>query len=45
MSLGMAMGGLAVPLVAWSMHAFGWRATALGSGLVALLIGAAAGPA
>ena len=39
MSLGMAMGGLAVPLVAWSMHTFGWRATALGSGLVALLIG------
>jgi MFS family permease len=33
MSLGMAMGGLAVPLVAWSMHAFGWRATALGSGV------------
>ena len=39
MSLGMAMGGLAVPLVAWSMHAYGWRATALGSGLLALLIG------
>lgn len=39
MSLGMAMGGLAVPLVAWSMHAFGWRATALGSGVLALLIG------
>jgi len=39
MSLGMAMGGLAVPLVAWSMHTYGWRATALGSGLLALLIG------
>ena len=39
MSLGMAMGGLAVPVVAWSMHTYGWRATALGSGLVALLIG------
>jgi len=39
MSLGMALGGLAVPLVAWSMQAFGWRATAMGSGLIALLIG------
>jgi MFS family permease len=39
MSLGMAWAALAVPLVAWSMHAFGWRATALGSGVVALLIG------
>jgi MFS family permease len=39
MSLGMALGGLAVPMVAWSLHHFGWRATAFGSGLIALAIG------
>ena len=39
MSMGMALGGLAVPLIAWSMHQFGWRATAFGSGLLALAIG------
>ena len=38
-SLGLALGGLAVPLVAWSMHHFGWRNTAMGSGLIAILIG------
>ena len=39
MSLGLAFGGLMVPLVALSMHEYGWRATAMGSGLIALLIG------
>lgn len=39
MSLGLAFGGLMVPLVALSMHEFGWRATAMGSGLIALVIG------
>ncbi len=39
MSMGMALGGLAVPLIAWSMHQFGWRATAFGSGMLALAIG------
>ena len=39
MSMGMALGGLAVPLIAWSMHHFGWRATAWGSGILALAIG------
>ncbi len=39
MSMGMALGGLAVPLIVWSMHAFGWRATAFGSGILALVIG------
>ncbi len=39
MSMGMALGGLALPLIAWSMHAFGWRATAFGSGILALVIG------
>jgi sugar phosphate permease len=39
MSMGMALGGLAVPLIVWSMHEFGWRATAFGSGILALVIG------
>jgi MFS family permease len=39
MSMGMALGGLALPLIAWSMQHFGWRATAFGSGILALLIG------
>ena len=39
MSMGMALGGLAVPLIAWSMHQYGWRATAFGSGVLALAIG------
>jgi len=38
-SLGLALGGLLVPLVAWSMHHFGWRNTAMGSGVIALLVG------
>jgi len=39
MSMGLALGGMALPLVAWSMHQYGWRATAFGSGVLALLIG------
>jgi MFS family permease len=39
MSLGLAMGGLAVPLIAWSMHLWGWRATAAGSGFLVLIFG------
>jgi sugar phosphate permease len=39
LSFGLALGGLAVPLVAWSMHSFGWRTTAIASGVVALLVG------
>jgi sugar phosphate permease len=39
LSLGLALGGLLVPLVAWSMHHFGWRHTAMGSGVIALLVG------
>ena len=34
-SLGFAAGGLAVPIVVWSMNANGWRATAAVSGVVA----------
>ena len=39
MSLGLALGGLMVPAVAWSMQHFGWRATALASGMIALVVG------
>lgn len=37
--LGMAVGGLLVPLVAWSMHEFGWRWTAFLSGLLVYCVG------
>jgi sugar phosphate permease len=36
---GGAIGGLFVFLVAWSIQAYGWRATAFGSGVLAILIG------
>jgi len=39
LGLGLAVGGIAVPLVAWFMATWGWRATAFGSGLVILLAG------
>ncbi|MDP3138038.1 MAG: MFS transporter [Burkholderiaceae bacterium] len=39
MSLGAAAGGVAVPLVSLSMQTFGWRPTALASGLAIILIG------
>jgi sugar phosphate permease len=39
MSLGLAMGGLVVPLMAWSIQQWGWRATAAGSGVLVLLTG------
>lgn len=39
MSVGLALGGIAVPAVAWCMQTWGWRATALGSGLLVLLVG------
>jgi MFS family permease len=38
-SMGLALGGLLVPLVAASMLEFGWRATAIGSGLLAIALG------
>ena len=38
-SLGLALGGVMVPLVAWSMQHFGWRATAFASGLIVITIG------
>ena len=39
LSLGIALGGIVVPLVAWWMQTFGWRATALASGLFAIVVG------
>jgi sugar phosphate permease len=39
MSIGLALGGISVPLVAWSLQNYGWRATAFGSGIVAIVAG------
>ena len=39
LGLGLALGGIAVPLVAWFIATYGWRATAFGSGVIILLIG------
>ena len=38
-SLGLALGGVMAPAIAWSMHYFGWRATAFASGVVVIAIG------
>lgn len=37
--LGFSIGGLSVPLLVLAMEAWGWRATAFGSGVLILLIG------
>lgn len=37
--LGLALGGISVPIVAWVMQAYGWRSAALGSGVLAILVG------
>jgi len=39
MSLGLAAGGLVVPLVGWAMQQHGWRVTAFASGVVAIALG------
>ncbi len=39
LGLGMALGGIAVPLVAWSLTTFGWRATAFASGVIFVAVG------
>ena len=39
MSLGLAAGGLAIPLVGWVMQNHGWQRTALLSGIVVLVLG------
>ncbi|MEX2426562.1 MAG: MFS transporter [Thermomicrobiaceae bacterium] len=37
--VGMGIGGLMVPAVAYSLNTYGWRATAFGSGVLIILIG------
>ena len=37
--LGSSLGGLLLPVVAWSLDTFGWRETAFGSGVVLLALG------
>ncbi|MDA1117928.1 MAG: MFS transporter [Proteobacteria bacterium] len=39
LGFGLALGGIAVPLVAWFMATYGWRATAFGSGVVFIVLG------
>jgi len=39
MGSGMALGGLVVPALAWSMQKWGWRGTAAASGVVVLVLG------
>ena len=39
LGLGMAFGGMVVPVVAWSMQSYGWRATAFASGVLIMLAG------
>jgi len=39
LSLGGAIGGIFVLVVAWSIQSFGWRATAFASGVLVVLIG------
>lgn len=39
LSLGLAFGGIFVPVVAWGMQTYGWRATAFASGLAAIVLG------
>jgi sugar phosphate permease len=39
MSLGLAAGGIAIPLVGWAMQTYGWRQTAAASSIITLLVG------
>jgi sugar phosphate permease len=39
LSIGLAVGGIITPLVAWSLQTWGWRATVFASGLAAIAIG------
>ncbi len=38
-SMGFATGALIAPIVAWSLLTFGWRETAVGSGILVLIVG------
>jgi len=37
--LGLALGGMFVPVIAWSIESIGWRETAFGCGVVAIVVG------
>ena len=37
MQMGMALGGLALPVVAWALATWGWRATAFASGIIIIV--------
>jgi sugar phosphate permease len=39
MSIGLAVGGISVPAVAWSLSTYGWRVTAFASGVIAIVVG------
>jgi sugar phosphate permease len=39
LSLGLAFGGIFVPVVGWSLMELGWRTTAFGSGVMAIAVG------
>ncbi len=39
LQFGSAIGGLFVVLIAWAIEAYGWRATAFASGVVAIIVG------
>jgi MFS family permease len=39
MSIGLALGGITIPVVAWSLQTYGWRATAFASGVVMIAVG------
>ena len=39
MSIGLALGGISVPAVAWSLSTYGWRVTAFASGIIAIVVG------
>ncbi len=38
-TLGFALGGMCVPLIAWSLVTFGWRMTAFASGIIVIVLG------
>src|SRR2546421_12482742 len=38
LSIGLALGGISVPVVAWSLQNYGWRATAFASGVIAIVL-------
>jgi sugar phosphate permease len=38
MSIGFALGGLGLPVVAWALATWGWRATAFASGIIIIVI-------